>query len=93
MTSITLSTTQIAALVKAVPTIVRDIEAGKAPLQVLQDVEPQWLPIVEMVASDLFPFGGLAVDVIALAIFNQKKLTPQQQANYDAAYNARMQTI
>jgi hypothetical protein len=59
---------------------------------VFADVEPAWLPILEMIATDIFPFGGLALDVVVMALMNQKTLTPVQQAAFDTAYSARVQT-
>jgi len=91
VTAIVLDSTQLATMFKALPTVIDDIRAGKAPLDVFRDVEPSLLPIFETIAGDLFPFGGLAVDVVALAVLNSKQLSPGEQKIYDDAYSARVQ--
>lgn len=91
MTAITIDSTQLATILKSLPTVIDDIRAGKAPLDVFKDVEPSLLPIFETIAGDLFPMGGIAVDLVALAILNAKQLSPAEQKVYDDAYNARVQ--
>ncbi len=93
MSTLVFTTVELAALLKAVPLVIEGIKAGQKPTQLFATIEPALLPVFETIAGDLFPFGGVAVDLVACALLNQKQLSPAEQKLYDDAYNARVQAI
>lgn len=82
-------------MLKAVPLVADALFAskGQSPTEIIKAIEPALLPVFEKIAGDLFPFGGVAVDLVAYAILNQKQLSPGEQKLYDDAYNSRVQAI
>lgn len=63
-------------LYKVLPQIHADAKAGKPLVDILGEMEPQALAVIESIANVAFPGAGSAIGVLAYVVSNSKPLIP-----------------
>ncbi len=66
----------------AVPTVLFGIGAGRPAKDILSDIEPSLLPIIEDIANVIFPGAGPAIAIIAFLIANARPMTQEETNNW-----------
>lgn len=70
-------------VVGVAPAIVKAVQAGQTPQQIVADLEPSVLKAIEMVANIFFPGSGSAISVlsiiITLVVQNSHRMTPAEE--------------
>ena len=75
----TIPADDIEALAATVPTIFVGVTVGKSAQQIIADIEPTLLPVIEDIANMIYPGAGTAIEVISWVISNTKQMTQDEQ--------------
>ena len=75
----TIPADDIEALAATVPTIFVGVTAGKSAQQIIADIEPTLLPVIEDIANMIYPGAGTAIEIISWVISNTKQMTQDEQ--------------
>ena len=75
----TIPADDIEALAATVPTIFVGVTAGKSAQQIIADIEPTLLPVIEDIANMIYPGAGTAIEIISWIISNTKQMTQDEQ--------------
>lgn len=67
-----------AKLGQAVPTVILGIGANKSAEDIVKEIEPSVLPVIEDVANLIYPGAGTAIKIIAFLIEHSKKMNQEE---------------